>query len=603
MAEFGIVAAAAEAWDIGTPAGFVALVLSAGALVALGLLWQSTAPRRVTAAASTMELRDEPPAVVDMLVGGFDVEDDAVPATVIDLAARGHLDVDEIGGKVTLRPRSGRRGDALTDYEQRLLVHIARNTVEGVAPAETLTIGPEGVSERWFRSFVREVNKHGQELGLCHRRFDFKHIVIAWVIVVVGGAPGWLVAALSPRTDDPTGWAAIGNLFVGMSLLIGFGLVWAAQRISRSNRQRDTDAGREAAAHWLGVRDHMRSSTSFESAPAASVAIWDRNLAYAVAMGLAPVAQRQLPFETEHDRHAWSRATGSWRRVKVRYRALVPNWGKSPGSVAFEGLLQMVVTGLLAVGAWYVAGYDFDVEGITDQQRRWIGLGALIVGAFAALAFLVALFRLVLGISDLFARSTVEGEVVRARRFRSGHRLPRLLQWALWSGRDDTTGLSRDHARRTFHHLAIDDGTDDSIVAYTVSSDIYNQARQGLRVRAVVTPRLGHVRSIEVLAGPRPSAVSDPVVSHQLVDEGVRAAGAAISGSMAGAFEQLESATDADGNPILDQVDDEGVSLRERMADSDDQLERMRNDPRIKNSPIAGLLDAFLTNQPPDDHT
>ena len=41
---------------------------------------------------------------------------------------------------------------------------------------------------------------------------------------------------------------------------------------------------------------------------AASVAIWDQHLAYATAMGLAQKVQRQIPFETEHDRHAWSRA-------------------------------------------------------------------------------------------------------------------------------------------------------------------------------------------------------------------------------------------------------------------------------------------------------
>ena len=590
---------AASAWDIAPAVGFVVLACAVGGVLAMGWLWRSTAPSRVEPAAPSMDLGDETPALVDLLTGGFDVDDDAVPATVVDLAARKYLDIDEVGGEVLLRPRrdSAPDRDELTAYERRVLAHVEQHAVDGVAPAAVLTTGPEGVSERWFRSFTREVNKHGQSLGLCRRRFDFKHLAMAWAIVIVGGGPGWIVAQTGPRTSDPAGWGSIGNLMVGLAFVTSFGLAWLALLISKSNRQTDTTAGRTAAAHWFGVRDHMRSVGDFEDKPAASVAIWDRYLAYATAMGLAPVVERQLPFETEHDRKAWSRATGHWRRVKVRYQAFVPQWGRSPLKVAFEGLIQAAVTGFIAYGAFLVSRDEFDLSSLTDDQQSWVSFGGFVVAVLAAAVCLFCAFKVLLGVSDLFARRTIEGELVRARVLKTGHRLPKVVQWAMYSGNDEH-GQRRDWNRRTKHHLAIDEGDDDSIVAFVVREQLYRQVRQGARVRAVVTPRLGYVREIEMTAPPRPSAASAPTVHHELVEESTHKAGAALSGSMRRALDNLEGAADADGNPVLDQVDDEGVTMRDRLRQSSDQIAALRDDPRLKNSPLAGFLDAFAS--PPD---
>lgn len=591
---------AATTWDIAPAVGFAVLAFAVGGVVAMGWLWRATAPSRIDPATPSMDLGDETPALVDLLTGGFDVDDDAVPATVVDLAARKYLDIDELGGDVILRPRreSAPSRDLLTDYEHRVLTHVEQHTVNGVAPAAVLTTGPEGVSQRWFKSFTREVNKHGQSLGLCRRRFDFEHLAIAWAIVVVGGGPGWIVAQTGPRTSDPAGWGTIGNLMVGLAFVTSIGLAWIAVLISKSNRQTDTVEGRAAAARWLGVRDHMRSVGDFEDKPAASVAIWDRYLSYATAMGLAPVVERQLPFETEHDRKAWSRVTGQWRRVKVRYQAFVPQWGQSPLKVAFEGLIQAAVTGFIAYGAFLLSRDEFDLSSLTDDQRRWVSFGAFVVTVLAAAVCLFCVFKVLLGLSDLFSRRTVEGELVRARELRTGHRLPKVLQWAMYSGNDEH-GQRRDWKRRTKHHLAIDEGDEDSIVAFVVRPQLYRQVRQGARVRAVVTPRLGYVREIEMTAPPRPSAGSAPVVHHELVEESTQKAGAALSGSMSQALSNLEDATDAEGKPVLDQVDDEGVTMRERLRQSNDQIAALREDPRLKNSPLAGFLDAFVG--PSDD--
>lgn len=591
---------ATSAWDVSFGVGLFTLAAAVAGVFVMGWLWRSRAPRSVRADAAAMDLRDETPAVVDLLTGGFDVDDDAVAATVIDLAARRLIEIDETGGRVRIRVRSTGDDAELEPYEQRVLRHIRQHAIDGVVPAEVLTLGPEGVSERWFRGFVREVNRHGQQLGLCRRRYDFRHIVGAWAIVVVAGAPAWLVATGAPRTSDPRGWGSLGNLFVGLGLLVGFGLAWLAQRLSRSNAQLDTEAGRAAAAHWLGVRARFDAAGSFAERSAAAVAIWDRHLAYATAMGLAPVAQRQLPFETEHDRRAWSRATGSWRRVTIRYQAMVPGWGQHPGRLAFEGLLQAAFSGMIAVGGMYVARAELGLDQLSDDQRRWVGLAGLVIGTMAALVAVYAAIRLLLGLSDLFAKRTIDGEIVRRRINRTGHRLPKVVQWAMWSGRDEH-GMRRDHRRRTRHQLAIDEGDDHAVVAYVVRPEIYGAVSQGARVRAVVTPRIGYVRSIDVVAPARPSAAGAPTVHHELVEEATSTAGAALAGSMQRATETLMGAIDDDGRPLLDQVDDDGVTLREKLAESNDQLARVRRDTRIANSPIAGLLDAFASPAPPSD--
>ena len=572
-------------------AATIALAIAVIAAVGILRVWQATRPKRVEPGAPTMDLRDETPAVVDLLTGGFEVEDDAVPATAIDLATRGWYDIEEVGGNVLLRLRS-RPDEQPAAYESRVMRHIERHAIDGVAPAGVMTLGPDGVSDRWYKGFVREVTRDARKRGLCLRRYDLKHLAISWLLVAVAMVPAWIVLAAAPRVDDPTGWGSVGNLILGIAILAGVATAWLALRVTRTHAQRDTPAGREAAAHWLGVRDFYRDSGRFEDKPAASVVLWERHLAYATAMGLAPVVQRQLPFETEHDRHAWSRATGRWRRVKIRYQSLRPGWGQHPGRVAFTGLVQAVVFGALAYFAFYVSRAESELDSLDEQQRRWVGLAALIVAIACATVVIAALTRLVIGVADLFPRHSIEGEVVRRRTYKTGHRLPRIFQWAMYSGTDEH-GMRRDINRRTKQHLAIDDGTDDRIVAYSVGPEIFRRAPQGARVRIRVSPLLGYVASLEVTAPPASSVAGDPTVLHPLAEDTLDSATRSAAGNIDRALAVAASMTDESGRPLLDQVDDEGVTLRERLSESQGQLDRMRSDPRLADSPLAGIFDAI----------
>jgi hypothetical protein len=551
--------------DANPAASVVAVAIALAATLALVVMLRSRRLSPVEPAGSSIELSGEPPAVVDLLTGGFEVEDDAVPATVVHLAARRWFTIEDYGDDTIIRTRSTRPpGDTLQPYEQRVLDHIEHHVIDSVVPTRVLTVGPDGVSARWHKGFVREVVAHAQQLGLCVDRWTWAHRIGAWVLVAIALAPAWIVGDVSETTDRSAEWLTLGNVLLGVAFLISGAVGLLAWRTTRLHAQLDTPAGAAAAAHWLGVREFYRNSGQFTEKSAASVAIWDQHLAYATAMGLAPRVQRQIPFETEHDRHAWSRATGQWRRVQVRYRTLRPGWGRHPVKLAILGLFAGAVWGAIAYGAFWVADASWrsdvdDYYTITDQQQEWITLGAAVLGVFAfALACWFAL-RFLLGCVDAFRTRTVEGELVR-RRSRGGG--------------DDSTPT---------YHLAIDTSTatapvDDTILAYRARSQIYHQTAQGSRVRIVVTPMFGYVKSVETLvAAPTlPTMADSPGAIDAVVAEAV--------GSFANGFSSLAGRWTATAG-----------STPEVRA----QMTTMLADPKLAGTPAATFLKAFLGDAKP----
>src|SRR5664279_1767236 len=73
----------------------LALVLATvGWFVVLGLVMLATRPLPVSPGPATQDLQgDEPPAVVSVLANDWSVTEDAAEATLLDLAARGYLEI------------------------------------------------------------------------------------------------------------------------------------------------------------------------------------------------------------------------------------------------------------------------------------------------------------------------------------------------------------------------------------------------------------------------------------------------------------------------------------------------------------------------------
>jgi hypothetical protein len=156
----------------------VVLVVSIGLAVGwLLLLWLVSMPgreRHLRAQAATSDLGPEPPAVAALLGRGGRVGDGVAAATLLDLAARHIIDLEQTGPGLTLcrvRPADGRSpggapadgppvdgsGPAgVTPYVRRILSYLDALAIDGVVPAPALA---EGVtrSAAWWKKLRGEV--------------------------------------------------------------------------------------------------------------------------------------------------------------------------------------------------------------------------------------------------------------------------------------------------------------------------------------------------------------------------------------------------------------------------------------------------------------
>jgi Predicted membrane protein (DUF2207) len=424
----------------------VALWLAAALLVYL-----SRRPPQPAVGPRTLDLGPEPPAIANFLVHDWRVTDEALPATVVDLAARNLIDVEQRGpGVFYLRLRSAPSHAApLTAYEQRVLDHLRKLAFEDVVPADALTTGPEADSKRWRSAFEEEVVADAKQRGLSRNALD------SLVFTVLLG-----LAAL------PAGFAwALSELQVGFVVMVAAGAIlgWIRSRYP----QRETPEGLEAASRWLGVRAELADNKVFPTHSPLTVELWSRLLAYGAALGVATGASAPLPMGAESDKHAWSAYGGQWRRVRVSYpRLWPPGWGHDPllgVSVGIGG----VVAGAAAL---YRLGPDLVEGGLIANAFLFLSAAAVVLGfALAVMSF-----------TDFRAVVEVTGPILRLRTF----------------GDDESTR----------YYLAVDDGGSPAIRAWRLNARQYEGLEQGQLVTVVVTRNLGCVRWI-LRRGAEPAAV------------------------------------------------------------------------------------------------
>lgn len=482
----------AERWrDLGP----VLWLLAAAAAVAwvglLGVVAFATRSREVDPGPATLDPGGpEPPAVVTLITNDWRLGHEAVPATLLDLAARRLVALDQVGESTLVRVRpEGRPTDeekALQPYERMVLEHVEHHAVDGVVPAEALTTGPEEEARGWWRRFRRSVERDARDRGLSRKRFSpttrtVLHVAAVVVALFVAVAATSLPDDPDDSDDDPIGAA------VAFGAVTAVGLMAVVEVV---NGQRETPAGREAASRWLGLRTMLAEDPLFAEYPPAGVAIWDRLLAYGAGMGVAHGAVRALPLGAERDDEAWSSVGGHWRVVRVRYpRFLPPGYGRHPALVAALGLFQLTLA-VLALPAARAAGdalldaaREFSVDQTVPVGARLgvaIGLG-VVVGLAVALGLRGASMT-VAGIGDLArGRRRVEGRALRVRR----------------RGTDDNPRW----------YVAVDDGTANRIRAWLTPP---GGAVQGSIVAAQVTRWLAHVRDLEVVAvAPSPPSLPE----------------------------------------------------------------------------------------------
>ena len=78
------------------PALVAAGAVAVAWLSAAGAAWVARRPPDADAGPATMELGAEPPAIAALLCGDYEVRTESAPATLLDLAARDVIALDEI---------------------------------------------------------------------------------------------------------------------------------------------------------------------------------------------------------------------------------------------------------------------------------------------------------------------------------------------------------------------------------------------------------------------------------------------------------------------------------------------------------------------------
>jgi hypothetical protein len=463
------------------PVLVIAAVVALAWLVVMGAAALARRPPHVHAEPATQDLPPESPAVAGMLCDDFELRSEFVPATLLDLAARRVVRLEEVQpGRTICRVRDAPSADGLSAYERRVLDEVRAKAVEGVVPTEALTTGTEDVSRAWRRAYAKEVAAESHDHGLTLDRWPAGLIaVLALGPLVVGGLLYLAVWIGGDTSGDRAVVAGVAAAVAVVALLVMLGF---AGRWGHSLAQLPTPAGRDEASRCLGLRAHLRENENFDDLPPAAVELWGRHFAYAAAMGVAREAVRQLPMGAEDDHRAWSRVGGRWRRVEVRYpRARPPAWGKHPAFSLSLGLLW----GAVATGAIYglhrVAAEAAKPGGLaptlTRDQLDWVGRGALILILPFAFLLVWCLWVLVRAVPDLFLQREVTGDIVRAR------------ERAQVFGTEGRTP-------KYWYYLAVDDGTTRRLRAWRVRQELYRAHSQGETVTGVVTPNLSYVREL-----------------------------------------------------------------------------------------------------------
>jgi hypothetical protein len=449
-------------------------ISAAGALgvwaLVVAFLSVATRTRSPEAQPAGLELGgDEPPAVVNMLASGWKVRGEAMSSTLVDMAARHIVDFErETDGRLVVR--LGKNPEGLTAYERQVLDLVRRQASNGVVPIDALTPGTAGQVESFHKSFAKAVTADARRRGLSRSRWSPAMTALVGVVAVFPAllAAGALVAlpdahsSSSSSDDNPVG------AFIGIALLAWFALMALFHAL---RAERDTPDGLRTAGRWLGLRENLEADGTFPSLPPTAVAIWDRYLAYAVALGVAATTERTIPLGAESDTEAWSSLGGRWRVVRIRYPQRVPpGWGRAPWKNVFAALFSGAIAGVIG---WFLlpAVYDAQADVLKDataQDHRialGVSIGIAVIAFVIAVVLLRALWMLALGISDLGRSRTVEGRILRVR------------------------------TRKERTYVAVDDGMNDHIAAWVTSVG----ANQGADVRITVAAHVGYVRHIEVV--------------------------------------------------------------------------------------------------------
>jgi hypothetical protein len=207
----------------------------------------------------TLEPGPEPPAVASLLVSGARARRSALAATVLDLGARGFLDLAWVGpSMLSCRAVRTRDGAELLPFERRVLERLRTQLHGDEAPVSALLPAPRGLeSRRWCGRFAREVSTAAREERLVRPQLAPGPSRLLLLAAVV---PAGLPALFVWRSGT---WGVAGIVAAAIAAAALLLAAWAL--LPRGART--TAAGQRAASRWLGVLGRLEAEPWQGQAP------------------------------------------------------------------------------------------------------------------------------------------------------------------------------------------------------------------------------------------------------------------------------------------------------------------------------------------------
>lgn len=426
----------------------------------------------------------EPAAVVGHLTNGFAVPRAAVPATVLDLAARGWVRLAHTDGELMVVTRSAgaAAGDVLRPHEQMVLNHLSARAFNDVTSGATLAVSQRRLGRRWFHRFDAAVAALAEQAGLAARRYTAVHLGPAVAAALLAAYGLWRAVSDGSEVAVADSWRSRG---LWLAAVVGLAtLVWRTIARARGAAATPTQLGLERAEAWLGYRarlgERIPANASVVGAPPQQEA-----LARALVMGLSRQVFTELPIVAEDPRRAWSEAGAAPHTVRVRY-PVRPGYGQHPVRVLICGVVSLAILlwlrrylGDVADGRALTSVLDKAPGriGLFEGIARWLSIACTVPIAGAG-------WCIVAGTIDTLLTRQRTGMVVRTRQPFEVH--PRHVVWVV-----------RPFGERAGYatYLAVDDGRRESVDAWLANER--SAAPQGAQAQVRATPLLGYVRASE----------------------------------------------------------------------------------------------------------
>jgi uncharacterized membrane protein len=223
---------------------------------------------------------DDPPAVVLATLGrGGYTNTTAMASTLLDLAQRGHLRIDErkidkFGPDTTEHTYTyiAKPTDPLRPFELQLLefVFAGQPTVTGEQISDRAT-ADRSATNAWLTSWKQSVDAEYK----AHNYDESGAKATRWLLLIGVCVTVGVVGLIA--------WKALDTSFGIAGVVLAFGMFAAGSQVL-NNR---SVAGAEASAKAEGLRSYIKDFSNLEEAPVGHLILWERFLVFAVALGVS----------------------------------------------------------------------------------------------------------------------------------------------------------------------------------------------------------------------------------------------------------------------------------------------------------------------------